>query len=262
MTGRQAALVGVILVLAAALGGSIAWAATSSHDSGWMDGPQSMMGDAYSPGSGEQVRTVDGARSLAQRFADRLDLRTGEVMQFERSFYVELVDGKGRGATELLVDPESGSVSLEYGPAMMWNTRYGMMSGRFGGMMSGSEMMGRYGRDYGMMGPGGMMGSGGQAGGMMGNGMMGYGDLASGDSGPSAAASARSVSPSRARAIAQRWLRESGSNLTVGDPDEFPGYYTLHTLRSGRIAGMLSVNATTGTVWPHWWHGRFVTMSE
>jgi len=26
--------------------------------------------------------------------------------------------------------------------------------------------------------------------------------------------------------------------------------------------GMLSVNASTGTVWYHWWHGRFVRMAE
>jgi hypothetical protein len=25
---------------------------------------------------------------------------------------------------------------------------------------------------------------------------------------------------------------------------------------------MISVNATTGAVWPHWWHGAFIAKSE
>jgi len=31
---------------------------------------------------------------------------------------------------------------------------------------------------------------------------------------------------------------------------------------AGEVAGMLSVNAATGAVWSHWWHGRFVSMLE
>ena len=50
--------------------------------------------------------------------------------------------------------------------------------------------------------------------------------------------------------------------LTVGAPETFPGYYTMHTLRDGEIEGMLSVNAVTGEVWGHSWHGAFVAMSE
>jgi hypothetical protein len=43
--------------------------------------------------------------------------------------------------------------------------------------------------------------------------------------------------------------------------DAFPGYYTLETLKGGRISGMVSVNASTGAVWPHWWHGAFIAKS-
>ena len=43
--------------------------------------------------------------------------------------------------------------------------------------------------------------------------------------------------------------------------DAFPGYYTLETLKGGKITGMISVNATTGAVWPHWWHGPFIAKS-
>jgi len=70
------------------------------------------------------------------------------------------------------------------------------------------------------------------------------------------------VSPQKARALATRWLESQKLALTAGEPEVFPGYYTLHLLRDGRIAGMLSVNAATGAVWSHWWHGRFVSMLE
>jgi len=45
-------------------------------------------------------------------------------------------------------------------------------------------------------------------------------------------------------------------------PDSFPGYYTLHITKDGQISGMLSVNAFTGQVWYHTWHGTFVASSE
>ncbi|GAA3772983.1 hypothetical protein GCM10022403_005170 [Streptomyces coacervatus] len=37
--------------------------------------------------------------------------------------------------------------------------------------------------------------------------------------------------------------------------------WALHTLDHGRITGMVSVNASTGQVWYHSWHGTFVAMS-
>ncbi|MEU9657362.1 hypothetical protein [Streptomyces chartreusis] len=95
---------------------------------------------------------------------------------------------------------------LEYGPAMMWNTEYGMPMHR-----------------------------------------------------KSAQAT---VSAAEARGIARHWLDEHLSGLTPGDAEAFPGYYTLHTLKDGRITGMLSVNAGTGQVWYRDWHGAFIAMSE
>jgi hypothetical protein len=53
-----------------------------------------------------------------------------------------------------------------------------------------------------------------------------------------------------------------GSALTVADPVAFPGYYTLHTLDAGKISGMLSVNAATGAVWYHTWHGAYIATSQ
>ena len=127
----------------------------------------------------------------------------------------------------------------------MGNDSAGSMMG--GGMIGGGSN-------------GGMMGSG-SNGGMMGGscGMMGgsYGDPTW-----TPGATTGDISAAKARALATRWLEGQTGNPTAGEPETFPGYYTLHVLRNGRIAGMLSVNAATGAVWSHWWHGRFVSMLE
>ena len=39
----------------------------------------------------------------------------------------------------------------------------------------------------------------------------------------------------------------------------FPGYYDINFLLNGNFAGMLSVNAATGQVWYHGWHGQFLS---
>jgi hypothetical protein len=169
-----------------------------------MMGPGGMMPGA--PGQGP-VRDLDAARQAAQRYADGWGLRAGEVMQFSRNFYVELLDSSGKRAAEVLVDPATGAVGLEYGPAMMWNTAYGMMPGR-----------NQQGQD--------------------------------------------SVSAGQARAIADKWLQDNHTGLHAGEAEAFPGYYTLHTMRGNDVAGMLSVNARTGLVWYHTWHGQFLRMQE
>ena len=222
----------VLVAALTALVASIAWAGSQSSNDGWMMSRygSGMMGYA-SAGEGEPVRDLAGARAQAQRFAERLDLEVGEVMRFERNYYAELEED-GRLATEVLIDPASGAVSLEYGPAMMWNTRFGMMS------------------DYRLRDGGGMMG-----GGMMGSGMMG------GDPSFAPTTTDGDVSAREAARIASAWLRRELPGTAVGEPDAFPGYYTLHVLRGGRVAGMLSVHATTGAVWYHSWHGRFRTMT-
>ncbi len=165
-----------------------------------------MMGGYVLPGNGVPVETLDPARQRAQMFADRLDLRVGEVMQFENGFYAELRNAKGQHATEVLIDPATGAVQIEYGPAMMWNTTYGMHRTEWAG--------------------------------------------------------AAQVSADEATAIAQRWLDRERAGLTAHEPETYPGYYTLHTLRNGKISGMMSVNAYTGAVWYHTWHGRYIAMSE
>lgn len=165
------------------------------------------MMDGYAlPGNGVRVDSLDAAGQRAQAFADRWDLRVGEVMRFDNGFYAELETSNGQGATEVLIDPANGRVQLEYGPAMMWNTRYGMHAGTV--------------------------------------------------------ATPVRVSPAKAADIAQRWLDKQRPGLTTGEPEQFPGYYTMHTTRNGQISGMMSVNADTGAVWYHTWHGQYIAMSE
>ena len=254
MAAKRTAAI-VLVAALATLGASVTWAFAQSGDRGWSMsrfGP-GMMGYASS-GSGTPVNDLVGAKRQAQRFADRLDLRVGEVMRFENNYYAELLEPSGDRATEVLVNPATGAVFLEYGPAMMWNTRYGMMSGDSGsgGMMGGGSGFG------GMMsgGPGsGMMGGG--SGGTMGGGYRDDPTWA-----PSPETTEPSVTAQEAKTTAARWLEREGSKLRASTADAFPGYYTLHVLKGNRIAGMLSVNAYTGAVWYHRWHGRFLSMTE
>jgi hypothetical protein len=83
-------------------------------------------------------------------------------------------------------------------------------------------------------------------------GMMGFGS----DSG------ATTVSPDRATQIAQAWVDQRGDGYSAGTPDAFYGYYTFHFLKDSRIAGMLSINGSTGQVWFHSWHGNFIQSRE
>lgn len=70
------------------------------------------------------------------------------------------------------------------------------------------------------------------------------------------------VTADKATAIAASWLAANRAGETVGKIDAYPGYYTVDTMVAGRTAGMLSVNATTGAVWYHTWHGSFVAEED
>jgi hypothetical protein len=187
-------------------------------------------GSAWLAGNGTAVTSIASARGRAAQAATNLNLHPGEVIWFDNGFYVELKDASDGSATEVIVDPQTGAVSTEPGPAMMWNTRYSMMRGT-AGMMGGSA---------------GMMG--GSAG------MMGGGAAPSGQ--------AATVTADQSRSIAQQWLDANRSGQSAQAPDSYPGYYTMETTTSGKITGMLSVNATTGAVWYHSWHGRFIARED
>lgn len=199
---RQWLPLGVLIAAVGLLAASLAWVATAGWGPAGM-APGYMMGGAALAGDGP-VRNLDDAQRAAARFADRWGLTVGEVMQFDNGFYAELADPSGILATEVLIDPYTGDVQVEYGPAMMWNTAYGMHPPR---------------------------------------------------------PADPTVSAEQAQTIADQWLETNRPGEHAGDADRFPGYYTLHTLRGDEVVGMLSVNAATGAVWPHTWHGRFIAMT-
>jgi hypothetical protein len=87
------------------------------------------MGMAWLLGDGVAVSAIPAARARAAKAAAPVGLHPGEVMWFDNGFYVELKDSTGKPATEVIVDPSTGAVSTEPGPAMMWNTRFGMSGG-------------------------------------------------------------------------------------------------------------------------------------
>jgi hypothetical protein len=73
---------------------------------------------------------------------------------------------------------------------------------------------------------------------------------------------AAAIPTDRAITIANQWLQASAPNETVGSTDLFPGHYTMDTVSGGNTVGMLSVNANTGAVWYHTWHGTFIAKED
>jgi hypothetical protein len=70
------------------------------------------------------------------------------------------------------------------------------------------------------------------------------------------------ISGDQARTIAVRWLQTNRPGEAVGSLDAYPGYYTVDTVAGGTTKAMLSVNAATGQVWYHSWHGAFIAKED
>jgi hypothetical protein len=172
--------------------------------------------------------TLDEASAVLDAYlADLNDsnLTYKDIMIFDNHTYAQIVEkDSGTGALEVLIDPTTKAVYPEMGPNMMWNQKYGMMSG--------------YGR-YGMMG------------GMMGN------------STGAVPPSEPTVTPEQAVTAAQTYLDTNfaTAGLTANEhANPMSGYYTLDVNRDDQPVGMLSVNGYTGAVWPHTWHGKLLAM--
>lgn len=99
-------------------------------------GSSSMMGGWIPIPPVGRVLTLTQAQRQVQTCIDRMGnqhLAVDEVMEFQRNFYAIVKDtSTGHGAFEVLVNKLTGAVSLEPGPAMMWNTEYGMGGGMMG----------------------------------------------------------------------------------------------------------------------------------
>src|SRR5215204_6203747 len=173
------------------------------------------------------------------------NLEVAEVMEFSNNYYAEVEEkDTGIGAMELLINRPDSRVYQEPGPNMMWNTKYGMMSGSGG-----------YGR---MMGPGGR--------GMMEpdrNGMMGgYSSAPPRNSQGNTTSDKMPVSTEQARKIAEAYLSRISPGTEAEKPERFYCYYTVDTEKDGKAVGMLSVNGYSGEVWYHSWHGPFIAKQE
>jgi hypothetical protein len=67
----------------------------------------------------------------------------------------------------------------------------------------------------------------------------------------------------QAQDLAQKALDANQLGAKVHqDARAFYGYYTFDYDFNRQTAGMLSVNGTSGQVWPHTWHGQFVAEKE
>ena len=167
---------------------------------------------------------VEKAVTIANNYLSSIgnpDLIVKEVMEFQQNYYVVYTEkSTGINAFEMLIDKQSGAIQPEYGPNMMWNTKYGHMGGR-GGMMGG---------------------------GMMGGGMMGGGLYAG----------SPAISLDKAKEISQKYLDVNYPGGQIEDVLQFYGYYTVHVERDGKVFGMFSVNAFSGSVWWHSWHGVYI----
>ena len=60
-----------------------------------------------------------------------------------------------------------------------------------------------------------------------------------------------------AKSQAEKFLAGYLPDATIQESTSYPGYYTFDFGRE-KIEGMLSVNAYTGDIWVHTWHGQFI----
>jgi len=190
-----------------------------------------MMG-GYGPAGpvGASPLSIEAAQGAVESYLDRLgnpDLALKEVMIFDNHAYAEIVEkSTGIGAMEVLIDPISLTIYPEHGPNMMWNLKYSGMGSMMGGMMGGW-------RTWQTPGTAAQL------------------------------STEMPVNPEQAVKLAQDYLDSYLPGTQVEEHvDQFYGYYTLHTLSAGQTSGMLSVNGFSGQVFPHTWHGAFITMSE
>ena len=204
------------------------------------------MADRFGRGTATDVEplTVEATAEAVQTFLDELgkeNLALGEIMIFDNHAYAVIEDTtSGQGAFEVLVEPGRQVVHLEYGPSMMWNTVYGMHgsdpilgTSRMGGWMTQA--------------PAPCAGVDGEC---------GYGPA-------TVTSDATPLTETEAREKAAAYLEQAYPDQTLSATAEaFPGYFTFDVESGGTPVSMLSVNAYTGQVWYHTWHGTFVEMSE
>ncbi len=73
-----------------------------------------------------------------------------------------------------------------------------------------------------------------------------------------------SIQEVQAVGIAENYLKYKfpGRGIEIEEPISFYGYYTMDFKLDEEMYGMLSVNAFTGNIWYHSWHGTFLSEIE
>ncbi len=196
--------------------------------------------------SNREKQDVEVLEEKVNKYITNIDgnLEIADVFIFSDSdYYYSIVEkDTGMGAMELLVNPYTGVVHQEYGPNMIWNLKYGMM-----------------GNDN-SAGNGGMMGNSNTAGhnGMMGNqSESGHYDVTNYQRDTDIKANELSIDEVFSKGN-DFLSRQTGDGSLSDSYHEFYGYFTFHIENEGKPSGMLSVNAFTGEVWFHDWHGQLL----
>lgn len=114
----------------------------NNNRNGGYGGCNSRNGNAqYDDYDTDKVLSLDTLQENVKEYVSYYgnNLEIEDIFVYSNSeYYFSIVEKEtGKGAMELLVDPITGYVFPEYGPNMMWNTKYGMHSKGYG-------MMGRY----------------------------------------------------------------------------------------------------------------------
>jgi hypothetical protein len=195
-----------------------------------------MMGGNFGPAdSVSPPLTFDQAREAAVRYIDNrgdAGLKVAQITEFTNGFYARVQEqDTGAGAYELWIERSTGAAAPEPGPSIIWNTKYGIMSGYGGGDAAG------------------MMGGSGSTG------MMGGG---SGNTGRPSITTDMPVKGDEAKGKAQRYLDAQFPGAKAGEPQVFYGYYTFEFDKDGRVLGMLSIDGYYGQAWFHSWLGAYL----
>lgn len=188
------------------------------------------MGSQFIADEDREVIALEALTEKVESYIANYDekLVVSDIFIFEDSeYYFSIVEEvSGRGAMELLVNQYTGRIFQEFGPNMMWNSKYSMhygntISGR-GTMMGRRMMSGRYMTDFD---DGNYLESNG-------------------------------IDSEEAYIYGEKYLVASSDNFKLSKEfHEFYGYYTFHVEEDDKVVGMLSVNGSTGAVWYHQWHG-------
>jgi hypothetical protein len=117
---------------------------------GGVTGPGGMMGSGgmmYQGGAyqGGARISIDKALEIVNNYLKVRkdpDLQVSEILEFSNNFYVGFKEkSTGIYAYEALIDPYTGDMYSEPGPNMMWNAKYGMMTGMMWGNLTPSIPM-------------------------------------------------------------------------------------------------------------------------